>query len=113
MDPNIIPIKTKERSVGIHYDVIFVGTTTGRVLKFVNIVLPPLSSNPLQKYQEQDEMKSMNIKSTIILIESIQLFEYSVPLRNIVVHGNTSQLIVLSDNEVCYIIIILKPFIQS
>ena len=84
-----------------HYDVIFVGTTTGRVLKLVDVA----SHNQPHTTWRQDT-KSTNTKENTtarpipVLIESIQIFEFNVPIRDVMVDKATSKLIVLSDNEV-------------
>ena len=71
---------------GRTHDVLFVGTTHGRVLKISNSVVG-------QKKGGEP-----------VLIESLQIFPYHVPVRNIlVVHpkgGDPGKLIVLSDHEV-------------
>ena len=67
------------------HDVLFVGTTHGRVLKFANTVFGKKQG------------------SEPVLIESIQVFPYHVPVRNILVvkpKSEPGKLIVLSDHEV-------------
>ena len=74
------------RSVdGRTHDILFVGTTHGRVLKIVNSI------------------SGKKTGSEPVLIESLQVFPYHVAVRNIlVVHPKSEpgKLIVLSDHEV-------------
>jgi semaphorin 6 len=83
----VISVDSDVKSVdGRTHDVLFVGTTHGRVLKIANSVVG----------NKKD--------SEPVLIESLQVFPYHVAVRNIlVVHPKTPEpgkLIVLSDHEV-------------
>ena len=101
VDPNVRPASGDLGSSLSLYDVVFVGTTTGRVLKFI-CGFPARSSVHQSSFQHHEKDKRKNIDPKLILIESIQLFEYNIPIRNIIVHHNTSQLIVQGDNQVCF-----------
>jgi len=65
---------------------VFVGTTHGRVLKLANLIT-----------------NQINSPKDPVLIESIQLFPFHIPVRNIIVvnpENEPGRLIVLSDHEV-------------
>ena len=81
------------------YDVLFVGTTTGRILKFVSSFASALTTPPVSSFRNEKDANK-NLKPKLILIESIQLFNYNTPIRNIILHHNTSQVVVQSENEV-------------
>jgi len=69
------------------FDMVFVGTTHGRVLKLANLI----TNN--NHFRSNDP----------VLIESIQLFPYHIPVRNILVVNSENEpgrLIILSDHEV-------------
>ena len=100
VDSNILPANIKDEPMESHYDVMFVGTTTGRILKLVSFATSLSLPNNLRNKREYDTTKGDDIGPIPILVESIQMFEFNVPIRNIMVHKNTSQLIALSDNEV-------------
>ena len=100
VDSNILPANIRNEPMDSHYDVMFVGTTTGRILKLVSIATSSPLSNNLRNKREYDKMGGDDIGQIPILIESIQMFEFNIPIRNIMVHKNTSQLIALSDNQV-------------
>ena len=96
VNPNILPVVEKEQLLELSYDVIYIGTTTGRVFKFV-CNISPRTSVPQSMFEDTHKRE---ISPKFILIESIQIFEYTVPVRNILVHHDTSQVVVQSDNEV-------------
>ena len=92
VDPNIVLQTFKDGKMKhSSYDLIFVGTTTGRVLKFFN------NFSSTSNYDDKNDPGG---SSRPMLIESIQIFEYSVPVRKILVHRKTSKLIIQSDDEV-------------
>ena len=73
---------------GRKFDVIFAGTTSGRVLKII----------------DRNHDTNAN-KPDPVLIESMQVFPYHVPVRNVLVTnkdsgGEAKKLVVLSDHEV-------------
>ena len=100
VDSNVLPANNNDDPTERHYDVMFVGTTTGRILKLVSFATSSSLPNPLRNKREYDKTNGDDIGQIPILIESIQMFEFNVPIRNIMVHKNTSQIIALSDNEV-------------
>ena len=73
------------------FDVLFVGTTRGKVLKFIS-AKNPNSLNPLEKTNKP------------VIVEEIQVFPYHVSVTNVqvVTDKNTGdrRLVVLSDHEV-------------
>ena len=82
----VIAVDAGVRSVdGRSHDILFVGTTHGRVLKFANT------------------LSGKQPGSEPVLIESLQVFPYHVPVRNLLVvkpKSESGRLIVLSDHEV-------------
>ena len=101
VDPNVRPASEELESSLSLYDILFVGTTTGRVLKFVCGFASPSSAHP-PSFHHHEKVRRQKVDPKLILIESIQIFEYNIPIRNIIVHQNTGQLIVQSDNQVCF-----------
>ena len=97
VDPSISTLV--KNSTGLDYDILFVGTTTGRILKFITSFITQSSTRPLDVFQSDDKTFQKNAPK-LTLIESIQIFKYDIPIRNIILHYNTSQLVVQSDNEV-------------
>ena len=92
VDPNIVLQDSRNRKMKhSSYDLIFVGTTTGRVLKFFN---------NFSSTSNHDDKNNPGGSSRPMLIESIQIFDYNVPVRKILVHRKTSKLIIQSDDEV-------------
>lgn len=85
------------------YDILFVGTTTGRILKFVSNFASTSNALPFSSFRNEKEA-SKDREPKVILIESIQLFNYNTPIRNVILHHNTSQVVVQSDNEVIFLI---------
>ena len=76
-------VKTLE---GHPVDIIFVGTTSGRILKIFNRAQLKFDSNKSE------------IVPKPVLVESIQIFASEVPVKNMIVAGK--RLIVTSDHEV-------------
>ena len=97
VDPSIRAFGMNQTSE--EYDILFVGTTTGRILKFVSSFPSTSTTPPLRSFRNENETNK-DKEPTVILIESIQLFNYNTPIRNIILHHNTSQVVVQSDNEV-------------
>ena len=97
VDPNISTLV--KNNTGLDYDILFVGTTTGRILKFITSFTAQPSTPPSDVFRS-GHMTSQKNAPKLTLIESIQLFKYDIPIRNIILHHNTSQLVVQSDNEV-------------
>ena len=91
VDPNIVFQHKDGKMKHSSYDLIFVGTTTGRVLKFFY---------NFSSTSNHDDKNNPGGSSRPMLIESIQIFDYSVPVRKILVHRQTSKLIIQSDDEV-------------
>ena len=104
VDSNVLTMPKNQTSDV--YDVLFVGTTTGRILKFISsfVKSPPIS--PFKSFLNEEERAKDNFPS-LTLIESIQLFKFNIPIRNIILHHNTSQLVVQSDNEVSILALFL------
>ena len=100
VDSNILAVSKNQTSVV--YDVLFVGTTTGRILKFISGFEKHSATSPLKSFRGEEERAKDNFPN-LVLIESIQLFKFNIPIRNIILHHNTSQLVVQSDNEVSVI----------
>jgi len=73
----------QDSGLNTHHDVIFVGTTRGRVLKLVNSARHGSDMEPLP-----------------VLVEALQVFPYDVPVKNLLVVRESDQLIVLSEQEV-------------
>ena len=82
------------------FDVLFVGTTSGRVLKLYHVDRPSHASsehatNRFDRFLERDGGRP---DSRPVLVESIQALPYDTPVRNLIVVGR--RLVVLSDHEV-------------
>ena len=115
----VIAVDVNVRAVdGKGYDVLFLGTTNGRVLKVINIeVEAEKERTPKSRSQKQNiygenksQYQKMNQNRKIthpVLIESLQVLPYDVPVRNIMVINRRDadvleedKLIVLSDHDV-------------
>lgn len=114
----VIAVDVNVRAVnGKLYDVLFLGTTNGRVLKVINIDedeekgRTPKSRNQEQVLFRDNKSRFQNNENRKrthpVLIESLQVLPYNIPVRNLMVINrkdadilNEDKLIVLSDHDV-------------
>ena len=105
----VIAIDSGVKSVnGDEFDVLFVGTSNGRILKVYNMV------ENRDYFKDEDISRTRfdtlfgrsekRVKTRPILVESLQVLPYDTPVRNLLVieaaGENVKKLIVLSDHEV-------------
>jgi semaphorin 6 len=115
----VIAVDVNVKAVnGKLYDVLFLGTTNGRVLKVINIEedqekgRTPKSRNPQRSslYGDATSQFHLNRDRKIthpVLIESLQVLPYDMPVRNLMVINRKDadilqedKLIVISDHDV-------------
>ena len=112
----VIAVDVNVRAVnGKLYDVLFLGTTNGRVLKVINIEedlnrTPKSRSQTGYLYNENESKLHLNRnrkQTRPVLIESLQVLPYDIPVRNLMVINRKDadvledgKLVVLSDHDV-------------
>ncbi|CAN8011334.1 unnamed protein product, partial [Ixodes pacificus] len=87
VDPQVETVNGKK------YDVLFIGTDVGRVLKAVNVASSTTGGNQQQQQQS---------KGGPVLVEDVGVFESGAPVTNLLVHRNAREprLIVVAPSEI-------------
>uniref|UniRef100_A0A6B0VDZ7 Semaphorin-1A n=1 Tax=Ixodes ricinus TaxID=34613 RepID=A0A6B0VDZ7_IXORI len=87
VDPQVETVNGKK------YDVLFIGTDVGRVLKAVNVASGATGGNQQQQQQS---------KGGPVLVEDVGVFESGAPVTNLLVHRNAREprLIVVAPSEI-------------
>lgn len=83
---------------GDRYDILFVGTDNGRVIKFINYLRTQTNENSTESNKLHDQQPVANLE-TVVITET-QALPHSVPVKQMVVAKDQQSLIVVSTGNI-------------